>query len=373
MKILHIASFLGNIGDNFNHLGTRKILEEKLGKIDWFEIEIRETFRKKYAFDINFANYCNSFDAVIFGGGNFFELWVDYSINNTSANIDYDVIDKISVPFYFYALGIDPGMGVDNHGIHKFIKWIQYVNKKDNFYLSYRNDGAVYTLEKYFPVGFNKNFSHLVDGGFLVDPSEILEEIKEDEHKYIGINIAGDMLDIRFNKELSYKSFISKFSTYLCNVLEDFRDFKILLIPHIFRDYNVIYDILNEVEDTFRRERIDVAGLRQGSNGMHEIINCYNKCSIVLANRFHSNVIGLVLKKPVFGLFNYRQIKDLYGEINLDNYYDIRCNEGLDNLFNAIQETLSNDPKKFKFLSQDYLIKNKEVTLNFFKKLWTKN
>ena len=155
--------------------------------------------------------------------------------------------------------------------------------------------------------------------------------------------------------------------------MEDFRDFKILLIPHIFRDYNVIYDILNEVEDTFRRERIDVAGLRQGSNGMHEIINCYNKCSIVLANRFHSNVIGLVLKKPVFGLFNYRQIKDLYREINLDNYHDIRCNEGLDNLFNAIQETLSNDPKNFKFLSQDYLIKNKEVTLNFFKKLWIKN
>ena len=42
MKILHIASFLGNIGDNFNHLGTRKLLESKLGKIQWFELEIRE-------------------------------------------------------------------------------------------------------------------------------------------------------------------------------------------------------------------------------------------------------------------------------------------------------------------------------------------
>ena len=70
MKILHIASFLGNIGDNFNHLGTRKLLESKLGKIQWFELEIRETFRKNYEFNNNFADYCNTFDAVIFGGGN---------------------------------------------------------------------------------------------------------------------------------------------------------------------------------------------------------------------------------------------------------------------------------------------------------------
>ena len=97
MKILHIASFR-NIGDNFNHLGTRKLLESKLGKIQWFELEIRETFRKNYEFNNNFADYCNTFDAVIFGGS-IFELWVDYSVNNTSANIPFEVVDKITVPF----------------------------------------------------------------------------------------------------------------------------------------------------------------------------------------------------------------------------------------------------------------------------------
>jgi hypothetical protein len=133
MKILHIASFLGNIGDNFNHLGTRALLEKKLGNIEWSEIEIRETFRKKFSFDSSFADYCNRFDAVIFGGGNFFELWVDYSVNNTSANIPYDIVDKITVPFYFYALGVDPGMGVTEKGINKFINWVEYVSKKKTF------------------------------------------------------------------------------------------------------------------------------------------------------------------------------------------------------------------------------------------------
>lgn len=373
MRILHIASFLGNIGDNFNHLGTRKLLEEKLGKVEWFEIEIRETFRKNYTFDHNFADYCNTFDAVIFGGGNFFELWVDYSVNNTSANIPFEVVDKITVPFYFYALGVDPGMGVTKKGINKFIKWVENVNNKDNFHLSTRNDGAFDTLQKYFPKGFDENFTHLADGGFLVNTREIVDEIEEKEQKYIGINLAGDMLDIRFDGELSYEKFIIKFSASLCNILENYKEYNILLIPHIFRDYNVVFDILNQVEDTYRRERIDVAGLYQGNDGMIDTINSYNKCSIVLANRFHSNVIGLVLDKKVFGLFNYRQIKDLYKEINQDNYFDIRSNEGLDNLFESIQKTLSNNSNVSKSLLQDYLNESRKKTFDYFQKLWIKD
>lgn len=371
-KVLHVASFLGNIGDNFNHFGTRKLLEEKLGKVEWSEIEIRETFRRNYAFDNKFADYCNTFDAVIFGGGNFFELWVDYSVNNTSANIPFDVIDKITVPFYFYALGVDPGMGVTEEGINKFMKWVEHVNSKDNFHLSTRNDGAFDTLQKYFPEGFDKNFTHLVDGGFLVNTSEIVDELGKKEQNYIGINVAGDMLDVRFDGELSYKEFIIIFSASLSAVLEMHEDYNILLIPHIFRDYNVIFDILNEIDDSYRRERIDVGGLYQGTDGMINTINSYNKCSIILANRFHSNVIGLVLDKEVFGLFNYRQIKDLYKEINQDNYFDIRSNQGLTNLFNSIEKTLSNSSGISTSLRQGFLTKNRAKFFNYFEKLWVK-
>ena len=191
MRILHVASFLGNIGDNFNHYGTRKLLEKKFGKIDWVEIEIRETFRKNFSFDKSFAKYCNEFDAVIFGGGNFFELWVDKSVNNTSADIALEVIDLIRVPFYFYALGVDPGMGISKKGIIKFIKWISYVKQKSNFYLSCRNDGAIKILKEIFPEKFHLNFQQLMDGGFLVDKDKLINKYNSNDYKYIGINIAG--------------------------------------------------------------------------------------------------------------------------------------------------------------------------------------
>ncbi len=369
MRILHVASFLGNIGDNFNHYGTRKLLEKKFGKIDWVEIEIRETFRKNFSFDKSFAKYCNEFDAVIFGGGNFFELWVDKSVNNTSADIAFEVIDLIRVPFYFYALGVDPGMGITEKGISKFIKWINYVKQKSNFYLSCRNDGAFKILKEIFPDEFYLNFQQLMDGGFLVDKDKLINKYNSKDCKYIGINIAGDMLDLRFNKDISYSRFLELFSKNISLIIKNNSTYKILLIPHIFRDLKVINDLLEIVDDKYRRERIDVAPLFQGSDGMKRTVEEYQKCSIVLANRFHSNVIALILQKNVFGLYNYRQIKDLYNEINLENYFDIRTEEGIIHLFKIISKFLKDDTIEHHKISSLYLSENKKNTLNFFKKL----
>ena len=105
MRILHVASFLGNIGDNFNHLGTRKLLEEKLGKIEWSEIEIRETFRKKYAFDEKFADYCNTFDAVIFEDydkGNITPAIIDSVVKIANSKNIPTLVDPKKRNFDFY-------------------------------------------------------------------------------------------------------------------------------------------------------------------------------------------------------------------------------------------------------------------------------
>lgn len=97
MRILHVASLLGKIGDNFNHLGTRKLPEEKLGKVECIEIEIRETLRKNYTFYHKFVDNCKTFKTIIFGEDNFFELCVNYSVNNISTNIPFEVVDKTTV------------------------------------------------------------------------------------------------------------------------------------------------------------------------------------------------------------------------------------------------------------------------------------
>ena len=46
MKVLHVASFNGNVGDYINHMGFRRMLEEKYtGSIQYSELEMREFYR----------------------------------------------------------------------------------------------------------------------------------------------------------------------------------------------------------------------------------------------------------------------------------------------------------------------------------------
>ena len=98
MKILHIASFKGNIGDNANHIGFRDWFE-KLVKhtVEWENIEIREFYRSKRKWDNGFAKEANAYDLVIIGGGNYFELWVEKSPSGTSIEISPEVLRKIEI------------------------------------------------------------------------------------------------------------------------------------------------------------------------------------------------------------------------------------------------------------------------------------
>ena len=76
LRILHLASFSGNIGDNANHMGFRPWFAKQVGReVAWSNCEIREFYWKERAFDTDFVALANSYDALVIGGGNYFELW----------------------------------------------------------------------------------------------------------------------------------------------------------------------------------------------------------------------------------------------------------------------------------------------------------
>ena len=88
MKVLHLASFDGNIGDNANHSGFRPWLERIAARpLEWHDLEIRSFYWKERRFDQDFAAYANEFDLIVIGGGNYFELWVEGSATGTSIGI----------------------------------------------------------------------------------------------------------------------------------------------------------------------------------------------------------------------------------------------------------------------------------------------
>ena len=325
IDILHVASFTGNIGDNANHKGFYRKLKETLpGEyiINVKEFEIREVFWKNKAFDEKFVEYANEFDLIIFGGGNYFELWVDSSPTGTSISIEPTLFVNITPPVIFNALGIDPAQGASSLAIDKFESFLDAIESKGNCILSCRNDGSISALKEYVDKKYHSRFHHVPDAGFFTTVAEIdhIEIVKD--KKNIAIQLAGDMLETRFNLKdgsISYDYFLKSMATYIQSLIADY-DANIILIPHIYSDLKIIADLLMVISDKDRRNSLKVAPYLTGERGQDYIFGIYKECDLTIGMRFHANVCSIGLKTPTIGLVNYRQIKELYNELSLSQY-----------------------------------------------------
>lgn len=128
LKVLHLASFNGNIGDNANHNGFYHLFKKNITKnVEFDQLEMRRFYfswddRK---FDESFVKEVNQYDLLVIGGGNFFDItWPD-SATGTTLDLKKSILDKIKTPIFFNALGL--GYGIDKDFNQKA------VNKFDDF------------------------------------------------------------------------------------------------------------------------------------------------------------------------------------------------------------------------------------------------
>jgi polysaccharide pyruvyl transferase WcaK-like protein len=324
LRTLHLASFNGNIGDNANHYGFYKYLKKSKSfnfQID--ELEIREFYWKKRFFDKSFVDLVNTYDLLIIGGGNYFELWVETSPTGTSIAIEPELYKKINIPVIFNALGVDSGQGVSELSREKFRKFLDVIIEQGSF-ISVRNDGAMKTTNKYIGKKYLESIFSTPDAGFFIDtdcPSKYYKD-----KKYIAVNIATDMSEERFPNvegKVNYHGFVSEFKKYFNLIFSEF-DLEFVFVPHIYSDLVFINDMLQIMNDEDRRIRVSVAPLLHGKHSFREVMSIYSNAELVLANRFHANVCSIGLGVPTIGLMNYRQIDELYKEIDSTSIVDIR-------------------------------------------------
>ena len=349
MRILHFASFTGNIGDNLNHSGLYRSLEKEFGPANFsiHEEEIREYFWGIKKFDQRIIKKFNSFDLIIIGGGNFFELWVENSRTGTSIDIPIEYLKKIKTPIAFFSLGVDIHQGFTKKTKENFFKFLEYITTKPNYFVSIRNDGALKNLNELFGHHFDKKVFVIPDSGIKIRETRL--NFVKTKSKLIGINLAGDMIDRRFqNLNNSINSIINfiKFIIYT-------ESKNILFLPHIIKDYEILFMILNKLPEDIRRKNILIGPYENGYTGMKNIFGLYEKCEIILANRFHSNLASIGLGKPTIGLYNYPQIQNLFEELSLENFL-IDLND--ENLFQNLRKVyfeLSSQPEKYVKLFND--------------------
>jgi len=323
LRVIQLASFEGNIGDNANHSGTRSMLEKNLGiPLEFTNLEIREFYWKLRKFDFCFAELVNSYDLLMIGGGNYFELWVKDSVTGTSIDMGIDLLKAIKVPILFYGLGCDAGQGIPAGNIQKFRSFLDYILSSNNYLVSVRNDGSLFNIRQYIGEIYASKIHRVPDGGFFAKTIDSFHPEIPMNGKTIGINLAGDMLDIRFPQKddlgIDYQQFVCEFSAFLNELFAKNDDLSVVFFPHIFRDLNIIADVIINIKDCYRRKRITVAPYLHGNGSSEYIFDIYRKCDLILGMRFHANVCPIGMSVPTGGLACYPQVNLLYNELNLE-------------------------------------------------------
>lgn len=349
LRVLQLASFLGNVGDNANHSGTRCLLARNLDfNLEFESLEIREFYWKERKFDDAFIDLVNQHDLFIVGGGNYFELWVDSSETGTSIDISETMFRKIKIPIIFYALGVDIGQGYTEKSVQRFRNFMDLLNSSDRVLISVRNDGAMKNLKEIVGSAYAEKVYQVPDGGFFVqtDPARTID--LDVSKKYIGINLANDMIEHRFrSKDLTAEqgvgAFLSQFANALSRVLTEKPGINLIFFCHIYKDLDMLPKLFVKFDDQLIRRRIMIAPQIQGDLGKDYTFNLYKQCEVVVGNRFHANVCPIGLGIPTIGLVNYPQIENLYHELGLAERV-IRINEKdfHDNLLRLLLSSIDN-------------------------------
>ena len=324
MKILHIASFDGNIGDRANHSGFYNNLEKYITpKPKISAIEIRDFYnsRNLRKFDLEFASLANKFDLLVIGGGGFWEPRWENSLTGTTIDISEEVLDTINVPILFNGIGCNLAKGFSEIALAKFNKFLKKITSNEKCFVTVRNDGSHSVLSRLYNGDFDSSILVVPDGGYSISPLRRKYNELRRKNKHIAICLGGDMPEVRFadgNNKISRSEFVDKFSYILNSLLHREQKCRIVFVPHIYHDLPMIYEVLAMLNDKIVRERVTVAPLLNGTttDGI-DVLGLYKQCDLVLGMRHHANICAIALNTPTIGIVNYSSHEADFHELGL--------------------------------------------------------
>jgi len=321
-RILHVASFIGNIGDNASHCGFYSILKDALGLDFTVErIEIRK-FYKNYRgpdrgyFDLDFVRKANRFDLLVIGGGGFLDYWLPDSATGTTIDIDPPTLDALRVPLLITSIGCYPHKKVPDDNVRRLEQFLDRISDRARSTIAFRNDGSLENIRREYGGKYDGIFPEILDNGFFFEPK--LKGSLLNGRDYIAINMSDDQLDMLsaehgvIEKAIYYDQISSLVKT-LCDRYAK----HIVLIPHIHNDLKAIHHILERQDDFLTRKNISVAPCIQGVEGANLAFSIYRESALVIASRFHANVCSLALNAKTIGIAALDRVSHLYQSLNM--------------------------------------------------------
>lgn len=343
MKILHVASFCGNIGDNASHLGLYAILRRIVGEFTVDRLEMRDFYKnrpqaERRCFDGNFAALANRYDLLIFGGGGFLDYWVENSASGTTIDMTIENLGKITVPTLFASMGSHPHKPVPPGNIEKFRGFLEAICEKKTMRVLPRNDGSIDRINAILGTQNAIKCKEILDNGFFFEPAETGRYTAVEPRKYIAWNITTDQLQM--NKNLQHQDAAENFYRNIAGAvvsLAKASDLSHVFVPHIGADINAIAKLFAYLPDDLVRRRIFVAPYGQGDAAARFAFNVYRESHATIGTRFHTNVCSIAMGVNTIGLGVLDRIKYLYDYFGIED----RCIDVTEDFTQKLVEAVS--------------------------------
>lgn len=324
-RVLHVASFFGNVGDNISHLGLRNLISGVIGgDYGVVGLEIRRTYVNyslpdKLILDDSFAELCKSFHLIVFGGGNLLEPFAA-NPSGTRLNIDQETFNEISAPILFASIGLAPRTlkDTDPKTAKKHRTTLEFLAQKSNVEIVVRNDGSPNWLANHEPSIFQA-FKTGLDAGFFASRDARARRLSSGlTSQPVALNLSLDQISSSIAMGGgTYDKYLATIAARVTERLETSSD-NFIFVPHVHDDLRVFADLMEKIADFYARSRFSVSHLVAGESGGLETLRAYEMAQEVWSMRFHSVIAAIVTEKPLVPLVAMGRLASLLESVGYD-------------------------------------------------------
>lgn len=322
MRILHIASFEGNIGDCVSHEGLFTILEKFIPKFEISNLEIRKFYQNaifsRECFDKSFIDLVNSYDLTIIGGGGYMECSHDGSKTGTTFDIDVDLLMHLEKPVLFSSIGCFPVQEINEENRAKFCQFLRAINNNQYTELFVRNDGSKDFIIECDPT-ISAAFPVILDNGYFC-ANTFKSDCSLRKKPYIAINLGYDQIDrqiVNSDRYSDWDGFARSFAMQLIEISSFNADLEFVLVPHTPQDLFGYTKLMTELPDDFIRYKFRISELAISHERLNYLKQIYANSLLSVCSRLHSHILSVVLECQVLSFGPNGRVKNLISNPNL--------------------------------------------------------
>jgi len=293
-------------------------------------------WKNYYREDLKWVDDC---DLILSIGGDLYTLATNYKDPKLKPYYNSlihfgDIIKNKNKKFVVWGASIGPFKGKAKNSFAKHLKNVDLITSREPKSTEYLKS-----------INIHENVVECADPAFKLN----LDKRKTSTRDKLKVGINLSPLSYSHNLEQLKSSNIYKQAKMIKKIIEYF-EAEIVLIPHVFCDFNLLDDDLrhlSEVKDALPDDINDDVKLIDKDNGFMYIKKILAECDIVIASRMHCAINALEVNIPTIFLSYSSKAKGMakyvYGNEELAlSYYDTDLNTLLKLIENIVQTKENN-------------------------------